>query len=34
MAENMKPVIKASDMDEDFLKKVVDITYSAMSQFK
>lgn len=30
----MKPNIKASDMDDDFLKKVIDVTFSAMSQFK
>lgn len=25
--ESMKPIIKASDMDEDYLKRVVDYTY-------
>ena len=32
--EAVKTIIKASDMDEDYLKKVVDVTYSAMVQFK
>jgi hypothetical protein len=30
MADQVKPVIKASDMDENDLKKVVDISFSAM----
>jgi hypothetical protein len=30
----MKPQIKASDMDEDYLKKVVDCSLNAMREFK
>ncbi|CAD8174066.1 unnamed protein product (macronuclear) [Paramecium tetraurelia] len=32
--EQIKLQIKATDMDEDFIKKVTDITQSAMQQFR
>ena len=34
LAESMKPLVKASDMDDEYLKKVVDVTLSAMTQYK
>lgn len=34
MADQFKPIISATDMDEDLLKKVIDVTYQAMSQFR
>lgn len=34
MSEGFKPAFNATDMDEDYLKKVSDITFSAMTQYK
>lgn len=31
MSEGFKPVFNATDMDEDYLKKVCDVTFQAMT---